>query len=126
MPTPPSCWCCWWWPPPRPASVSPVSPAILAASAGFDFFLTEPYNTLTIADPDDIATAVLLLLVSGLVDRPVRTTAGHPGQPGTRLPRRSHRHRGESGRRPVFHGQLIEQVARQVMQVDNPNFDPRH
>ena len=52
------------------------------------------------------------------------TTAGRPRQPGTGLPRRSHRHRGESGRRPVFHGQLIEQVARQIMQVDNPNFDP--
>ena len=39
----------------------------LAAAVGFDFFLTEPYYALNIAGPDDIATAVLLLLVSGLV-----------------------------------------------------------
>jgi K+-sensing histidine kinase KdpD len=39
----------------------------LAAAVGLDFFLTEPYYALNIAGPDDIATAVLLLLVSGLV-----------------------------------------------------------
>ena len=35
----------------------------LASAAGFDFFLTEPYLTLTIYDPEDIELAIGLLLV---------------------------------------------------------------
>ena len=37
--------------------------AALSSAAGFDYFLTEPYLTLSITDPSDIETAVLLLLV---------------------------------------------------------------
>lgn len=38
---------------------------VAAVSSGvwFDFFLTEPYNTLAIDDPDDIQAAVLLVLI---------------------------------------------------------------
>ncbi len=35
----------------------------LASALGFDFFLTAPYLSLSIADPEDIELAVLLLLV---------------------------------------------------------------
>jgi len=41
--------------------------AALASAAGFDYFLTEPYNTLNISDRADIETAVLLLLVGAAV-----------------------------------------------------------
>jgi len=41
--------------------------AALSGAAGFDYFLTEPYNTLTISDRADIETAVLLLMVGAAV-----------------------------------------------------------
>src|SRR6478609_3991347 len=41
--------------------------AALASAVGFDYFLTEPYNTLNIADRADLETAVLLLLVGAAV-----------------------------------------------------------
>lgn len=37
--------------------------AALSSAAWFDFFLTKPYHRFTIADRDDIVTAVLLVLV---------------------------------------------------------------
>lgn len=37
--------------------------AALSSAAWFDFFLTEPYQQLTIADSEDVETTVLLLLV---------------------------------------------------------------
>lgn len=37
--------------------------AALSSGAWFDFFLTRPYNALTIDDPDDIQAAVLLVLI---------------------------------------------------------------
>jgi K+-sensing histidine kinase KdpD len=37
--------------------------AALSSTAGFDFFLTEPYHQFAITDPADIETAVLLVLV---------------------------------------------------------------
>jgi K+-sensing histidine kinase KdpD len=37
--------------------------AALSAAAWFDFFLTEPFQRFTIADPADIETTVLLLIV---------------------------------------------------------------
>jgi hypothetical protein len=37
--------------------------AALGAGLWFDFFFTEPYQRLVITDPDDVETAVLLLLV---------------------------------------------------------------
>ena len=41
--------------------------AALSSAAGFDYFLTEPYNTLNISDSADIETAVLLVLVGTAV-----------------------------------------------------------
>ena len=38
--------------------------AAISAGAWFDFFLVPPYRTFTINDPDDIETAVLLVLIS--------------------------------------------------------------
>jgi K+-sensing histidine kinase KdpD len=37
--------------------------AALSSGVWFDFFLTEPYNSFTIADPDDIEMTVLLVLI---------------------------------------------------------------
>jgi K+-sensing histidine kinase KdpD len=41
--------------------------AALVAAAGFDYFLTEPFHQFRIADPTDLETAVLLLLVGTAV-----------------------------------------------------------
>ena len=37
--------------------------AALSSAVWFDFFLTEPYQTFAITDPDDVEIAVLLLLI---------------------------------------------------------------
>lgn len=37
--------------------------AALSSGLWFDFFLTQPYNTFAIRDPDDIEVAVLLILI---------------------------------------------------------------
>ena len=100
----------------------------MAAAAGFVYFLTEPYYAMNIAGPDDIATAVLLLLVSGLV--------GEIALWGRRQAARASREQGyldgvigtaataAAGRSST--AQLIDQVARQitdVLQIDNARFD---
>jgi K+-sensing histidine kinase KdpD len=41
--------------------------AALSSAAWFDFFLTEPYNTFAIRDPDDVEIAVLLVLIGAIV-----------------------------------------------------------
>jgi hypothetical protein len=41
--------------------------AALAAAAGFDFFLTEPFRTFTIHSSADLGTALLLLIVGAAV-----------------------------------------------------------
>lgn len=41
--------------------------AAMSSGAGFDFFLTEPYQRFTITDPNDIEAAVLLVLVGAAV-----------------------------------------------------------
>lgn len=41
--------------------------AALCSAAGFDYFLTEPYNTFSISGRADVETAVLLLLVGTAV-----------------------------------------------------------
>lgn len=41
--------------------------AALSSAAWFDFFLTEPYNTFAIRDPDDIEIAVLLVVIGAAV-----------------------------------------------------------
>ncbi len=41
--------------------------AALSSAAWFDFFLTEPYNSFAITDPNDLEAAVLLLVIGGIV-----------------------------------------------------------
>ena len=41
--------------------------AALSAAAGFDFFLTEPYQSFAINDANDLEAAALLLVIGGLV-----------------------------------------------------------
>src|SRR4051794_39084526 len=48
----------------------------LAAAMAFDFFHTQPYGTLKIANKDDIITTIILLLV-GLVIGEVATWSQH-------------------------------------------------
>ncbi|WP_406180220.1 DUF4118 domain-containing protein [Streptomyces sp. NBC_01006] len=43
--------------------------AALSAAAWFDLFLTQPYGRFTIADGDDVQTAVLLLIVGLIVSQ---------------------------------------------------------
>jgi K+-sensing histidine kinase KdpD len=47
----------------RPAAVI----AALSGGVWFDFFLTEPYHRLAIADSDDVETTVLLILIGLMV-----------------------------------------------------------
>lgn len=51
------------------ASGDRVAGLVAAIGAGlwFDFFLTEPYQTFTISDPDDIEAAVLLVVIGAAV-----------------------------------------------------------
>ena len=41
--------------------------AALSAAAGFDFFLTQPYQSFAINDANDLEAAALLLVIGGLV-----------------------------------------------------------
>jgi K+-sensing histidine kinase KdpD len=41
--------------------------AALSAAAWFDFFLTQPYGSFTIDDPNDLEAALILLLIGGVV-----------------------------------------------------------
>jgi K+-sensing histidine kinase KdpD len=41
--------------------------AALSAAAWFDFFLTEPYGSFTIDDPNDLEAAIILLAIGGVV-----------------------------------------------------------
>jgi len=103
--------------------------AALTAAAGFDYFLTAPYHTFAIANPDDIETAVLLLLVGGAV--------GEVALWGRRQAAQVSREQGyldgvigtaataAAGRSST--SQLIDQVARQitdVLKIDDTRFDP--
>jgi hypothetical protein len=109
----------------RPAGVL----AALTAAAGFDYFLTAPYHAFTITDPDDIETAVLLLLVGAAV--------GEIALWGRRQAARASRELGyldgvmgtastiAAGRSST--AELIDQVGRQiraVLQIDDAPFDP--
>ena len=68
--------------------------AALSSAVWFDFFLTEPYNRLTISDQADIETAALLVLVGIAVTEVAlwgrRQQARR--QSGAGLPRRRTRH----------------------------------
>jgi K+-sensing histidine kinase KdpD len=54
-------------------------PAALSAAVSFDFFLTQPFNSLRITRSNDIQTTVLLVLIgvisSELVERVRRSSA---------------------------------------------------
>jgi len=45
----------------------PAAVAAIAAAVSFDFFFTRPYLSLRIADPDDVETAAILLVIALLV-----------------------------------------------------------
>jgi len=102
--------------------------AALSSAAGFDYFLTEPYNTLSISDRADIETAVLLLLVGAAVTEVALW--------GRREQARASREQGyldgvlstaatvAAGRSST--GELIDQVCRQIveiLQIDSCGFD---
>src|SRR6478752_4479866 len=108
----------------RPAGIV----AALVAAAGFDYFLTEPYNALTITDRADIETAVLLLLVG--------TAVTEVALWGRRQQARASREQGyldgvlgtaatvAAGRSST--GELIDQVCQQIvgiLQIDSCHFD---
>src|SRR6478609_5513278 len=108
----------------RPAGIV----AALSSAAGFDYFLTEPYNTLNISDGADIETAVLLLLVG--------TAVTEVALWGRREQARASREKGyldgvlgtaatvAAGRSSI--GELIDHVCRQVveiLQIDGCRFD---
>ena len=108
----------------RPAGIV----AALASAAGFDYFLTEPYNTLTITDRADIETAVLLLLVGAAVTEVALW--------GRRQQARASREQGyldgvlgtaatvAAGRSSI--GELIDRICQQIVQVlqlDTCHFD---
>jgi K+-sensing histidine kinase KdpD len=103
--------------------------AALSSAAGFDYFLTEPYDTLNISDRTDIETAVLLLLVGAAVTEVALW--------GRREQARASREQGyldgvlstaatvAAGRSST--GELIDQVCRQIveiLQIDSCGFDP--
>ena len=108
----------------RPAGIV----AALASAAGFDYFLTEPYNTLTITDRADIETAVLLLLVGAAVTEVALW--------GRRQQARASREQGyldgvlgtaatvAAGRSSI--GELIDHICQQIvqiLQIDTCRFD---
>ena len=75
---------------------------LLAAVSGgvwFDFFLTQPYLRLSIADPDDVETVILLVLIGAAVvrDRVVGTPAGGRRRSPLRLPGRRARRSPDGG-----------------------------
>ena len=108
----------------RPAGIV----AALAAAAGFDYFLTEPYNTFNITDRADIMTAVLLLLVG--------TAVTEVALWGRRQQARASREQGyldgvlgtaatvAAGRSSI--GELTDRICQQVvqiLQIDTCRFD---
>jgi K+-sensing histidine kinase KdpD len=103
--------------------------AALSSAAGFDYFLTEPYNTFSISDRADIETAVLLLLVG--------TAVTEVALWGRREQARASREQGyldgvlgtastvAAGRSSP--ADLIDLVCRQIvdiLQIDGCRFDP--
>jgi K+-sensing histidine kinase KdpD len=103
--------------------------AALSSAAWFDYFLTQPYNHFAIADPADIETAVLLVLV-GLAVTEIALW-------GRRQQARASREQGYldgvvstaatvgAGRSST--NSLIEHVCDQivdVLQIDGCRFDP--
>ena len=102
--------------------------AALSSAAGFDYFLTEPYNTLNISDRADIETAVLLLLVGAAVTEVAlwgrREQARASKEQGYLAGVLSTAATVAAGRSST--GELIDQVCRQIveiLQIDSCRFD---
>jgi hypothetical protein len=103
--------------------------AALSSAAGFDYFLTEPYNTLNISVRADIETAVLLLLVGAAVTevalwgrREQARASQEQGYLDGVLSTAATVAAGRSSSR-----ELIDQVCRQIveiLQIDDCSFDP--
>ena len=103
--------------------------AALSSAAGFDYFLTEPYNTLNISDRADIETAALLLLVGAAVTEVAlwgrREQARASKEQGYLAGVLSTAATVAAGRSST--GELIDQVCRQIveiLQIDSCSFDP--
>jgi K+-sensing histidine kinase KdpD len=103
------------------ASGDRIAGLLAAVSGGvwFDFFLTEPYQQFTIADPDDIEATVLLVLIGACVTE--IALWGHRQQ--GRAARRSGYLEGVLGTAKVVSegdapaSAVIEVVARQISDV---------
>ena len=78
--------------------------AALSGGVWFDFFLTEPYQQFTIADPDDIETTVLLMLIGAVV---------------TEIALWGHRQQGRAARRSGYLDGVLG-AARIVSEGDTP------
>jgi hypothetical protein len=103
--------------------------AALSCTAWFDFFLTEPYHRLTITDPADIETAVLLVLVGVVVSEIAlwgrRQQAKASSEQGYLDGVLSTATAVAAGRRSA--GVLVDDVCAlmvDVLQVDRCRFDP--
>lgn len=103
--------------------------AALSSAAGFDYFLTEPYNTFNLSDRGDFETAVLLLLVGAAVTEvaPLGASRTGPGQPGAGLPRRCVGTAATVAAGRASTDDLIDLMCRQIveiLQIDGCRFDP--
>ncbi len=110
--------------------------AAVSSGVWFDFFLTQPYERLTITDPDDIEATVLLVLIGAAVTEVALW--GHRQQ--TRASRRAGYLDGVLGTADIVTSRnetpevLIDQVAKQIAEllvvdrcrfVSGPLHDPR-
>jgi K+-sensing histidine kinase KdpD len=103
--------------------------AALSGAASFDYFLTEPYNTLNINDRADLETAVLLLLVGAAVTEVAlwgrREQASASRKQGYLDGVLSTAATVASGRSST--AELIDNVCQQIadtLQIDTCRFDP--
>ena len=92
------------------ASGDRIAGLLAAVSGGvwFDFFLTEPYQQFTIADPDDIEATVLLVLIGACV---------------TEIALWGHRQQGRAARRSGYLEGVLG-TARIVSEGDTPASHP--
>ncbi|MGS0687218.1 DUF4118 domain-containing protein [Nakamurella sp. GG22] len=105
--------------------------AALTSAAGFDYFLTDPYNTLSISDRGDIETAALLLLIGVAVTevalwgrREQALASTEQGYLNGVLGTASMVASGRSST-----AELIDRVCQQivdVLHIDSCRFDPAH
>ena len=59
-------WCCWWrcWPAPSPIGLWPSLFACLVCALAYNFFFLPPLYTFTIAEPENIVTLLVFMLVA--------------------------------------------------------------